>query len=191
VRQPKGLEVEEPRRTNPVIIVLATLFLIIAWAWDLLTALGRWLFALVPWLALRKRAIAIINKLPIFIVVIIYGVPFLIVEPLKAVLLWLMATGHFLFGLVSLIILQTFGLSLLALVFDLTRERLLTLKWFAWCYDKALLFHHYADELLAPYKEAAKQKLRAARRWAHDWLIGIGLAKRRPEPKGPIEDARL
>jgi hypothetical protein len=191
LRQLEGLEVEEPKRTNPVIVVLATLFLIIAWAWDLLTALGRWLLGLVPWLALRKSAIAFINKLPIFIVVIIYGIPFLIVEPLKAVLLWLMATGHFLFGLISLIILQTFGLSLLALVFDLTRERLLTLRWFAWCYDKALLFHHYADELLAPYKEAAKQKLRAARQWAHDWLIGIGLAKRRQEPKGRIEDARL
>jgi hypothetical protein len=179
--------VEEPKRSNPVIVVLATLFLAIAWVWDLLTVVGRSLLALVPWLALRKQAIAFINKLPIFLVVIIYGVPFLIVEPLKAVLLWLMATGHFLFGLISLILLQTFGLSLLALVFDLTRERLLTLKWFAWCYDKALLFHHYADELLAPYKEAAKQKLRAMRAWARDWLARHGLTKR----KGRIEDARL
>jgi hypothetical protein len=181
------LEVDE--RPNPMIVVLATVFLIVSWIWDLFIALSRWILGLVPWLALRKRAIAFINRLPIFIVVIIYGIPFLIVEPLKAVLVWLMATGHFLFGLISLIILQTFGLSLLALVFDLTRERLLTLKWFAWCYDKALVFHHYADHLLAPYKEAAKQKLRAARQWAHEWLVGHGLAKRRDQPKARI-DAR-
>jgi hypothetical protein len=185
------VEVEEPQRPKPAMVVLATLFLIVAWIWDLFIAAGRWLLGLVPWLALRARAIAFINKLPIFIVVIIYGVPFLIVEPLKAVLLWLMATGHFLFGLISLIILQTFGLSLLALVFDLTRERLLTLKWFAWCYDKALLFHHYADHLIAPYKEAAKEKLRSFRQWARDWLVSHGWAKRREAPKARMEDARL
>ena len=156
---------EERKRPRPAMVALAALFLFVSWIWDAFTALARWLLALVPWLALRARLIRMINRLPILVVVVIYGVPFLIVEPLKAVLLWLMATGHFLFGLISLILLQTFGLSLLALVFDLTRERLLTLRWFAWCYDKALAFHHLADTLIAPYKEGFKREWRAFRQW--------------------------
>jgi len=175
-----------PKGKNPAIVALAALFLAIAWIWDALIAVERWVLGLVPWLALRAQAIAFIDKLPIAVVVVIYGVPFLIVEPLKGVLLWLMATGHFVVGLVSLIILETFGLSLLALVFDLTRQRLLTLRWFAWCYDKALLFHHYADELIAPYKEAAKRNLRALRQWARDWLVGRWLMKGRADRKGEL-----
>jgi hypothetical protein len=156
---------EEQQRPKPAMVLLAALFLVAAWIWDAFIAAGRWVLALVPWLALRRRIIGWINRLPIFLVVLIYGVPFLIVEPLKAVLLWLMATGHFVFGLVSLIILQTFGVSLLAVVFDLTRERLLTLRWFAWAYGQALIFHHYADRVLAPYKEAIKREWRAFRQW--------------------------
>lgn len=180
------MDAEEPNKRNPAIVALAALFLVVAWVWDILIAIGRWALGLVPWLALRAHAVAFINKLPIAVVVVIYGVPFLIVEPTKGVLLWLMATGHFVFGLVSLIILETFGLGLLALIFDLTRERLLTLRWFAWCYDKTLLFHHYADQLIAPYKEAAKRQLRVFRQWARDWLVGLGLRR----PQRANEDAQ-
>jgi hypothetical protein len=128
----------------------------------------------VPWLALRARIVAAIDRLPIALVVIIYGVPFLIVEPLKGVLLWLMATGHFLSGLVSLILLETFGVALLAVIFDLTRERLLTLRWFAWTYEKVLAFHHFADRLISPYKEAVKREWRAFRRSVRERLRAWG-----------------
>jgi hypothetical protein len=167
---------EERKRPNLAMVALAALFLALSWVWDALIAAGRWVLGLVPWLALRARIIGWINRLPIFIVVLIYGVPFLVVEPLKGVLLWLMATGHFVLGLVGLIVLQTFGLSFLALVFDLTRERLLTLRWFAWAYDKALLFHHFADQLIAPYKEAVKREWRAFRQWVRDRRANMAAA---------------
>ena len=161
---------EESRRPNPAMVVLAALFLALAWVWDGLIAIGRWTLALVPWLALRARLISWIDRLPIAIVVLIYGVPFLIVEPLKGVLVWLMATGHFVSGLISLILLETFGVGLLALIFDLTRQRLLTLRWFAWLYEKALLFHHFADRLIAPYKERVKREWRAFRQWLRGYF---------------------
>jgi hypothetical protein len=159
---------EERKRPNPAMVALAVLFLGLAWIWDAFITAGRWVLGLIPWLALRARIIGWIDRLPIFIVVLIYGVPFAIVEPLKGVLLWVMATGHFVSGLISLIILETFGVAFLALVFDLTRERLLTLRWFAWTYDKALRFHHFADQLVAPYKEAVKREWRAFRQWARE-----------------------
>jgi hypothetical protein len=168
-------------------ILLAAIFLAAAWIWDALVAFGRWFLGLVPWLALRARMIAWINRLPIFLVVLIYGVPFLVVEPLKGVLLWLMATGHFMLGLISLIFLQTFGLSFLALVFDLTRERLLTLRWFAWAYGKALLFHHFADQLIAPYKEAVKREWRAFRQWVGDRRARLAAASNQFSRSAPTD----
>lgn len=174
---------DEQKRPNPAMVALAALFLALAWVWDGFIAAGRWVLGLVPWLALRARIIRWIDKLPILAVVLIYGVPFAIVEPLKGVFLWMMATGHFVSGLISLILLETFGVAFLALVFDLTRERLLTLRWFAWLYGKALLFHHFADQLIAPYKEAVKREWRACRRWLRDPRAKLAGA---PDQRGSI-----
>jgi len=58
---------------------------------------------------------------------------------------------------------------------DLTRDKLMEIPAFVWCYDKVMVFHHFADRLLAPYKEAAMRELRAWRQWLRDyraWLKG-------------------
>ena len=174
---------EEHGRPNPAMVALAALFLALAWVWDAFIAAGRWILALVPWLALRTHIIRWVDRLPIFVVVLIYGVPFAIVEPLKGVFLWMMATGHFVSGLISLILLETFGVAFLAVVFDLTRQRLLTLRWFAWLYGKALLFHHFADQLIAPYKESVKREWRQFRQWVRDRRAKLAAAPdRRSSP---------
>jgi hypothetical protein len=48
----------------------------------------------------------------------------------------------------------------------LTQPRLMTMRWFARAYDKVMAFHHYADEIVGPYKEAAAEVLRQWRRRA-------------------------
>lgn len=167
---------EQPQRPRPAMVLLAALFLIQAWIWDAFVFVARGLVALIPWTELKARIMVWINRLPILIVLIIYGIPFLIVEPLKVVLVWLMATGHFAAGVVGLILLESFGVGLLAIIFDLTRQRLLQLPWFAWLYDKVLIFHHFADRLVAPYKEAAKREWRAFRRWLRDYRARLRAA---------------
>ena len=55
---------------------------------------------------------------------------------------------------------QVFGgnvFGLLAPIFDLTKPKLMTLLWFAFVYDKALVFHHFAVALVAPYRAAARK----------------------------------
>ena len=52
---------------------------------------------------------------------------------------------------------KIFGFGLLAPIFDLTTPKLMTLPWFAFVYDKALVFHHFALGLIAPYRAAAKK----------------------------------
>ena len=48
---------------------------------------------------------------------------------------------------------KIFGFGLVVPIFDVTREKLLTLPWFAYLYEKLLVFHEFAQRLVAPYRE--------------------------------------
>ena len=37
----------------------------------------------------------------------------------------------------------------------------MTMPWFVWAYGKVMAFHHYADRIVAPYKQAAAALLLA------------------------------
>lgn len=149
-----------------MLLPLAAAFLVESWVWDGFIALARRLVALIPWDAVKARVIAIIDYLPTPIVLIFFLVPIIILEPLKLIAVWLMATGHFFLGAVSYIVLQFLCVGLIGVVFDLTRERLLKIGWFAWAHEKVTAFHAFAHRLIAPYKKAALDELRALRRWA-------------------------
>jgi hypothetical protein len=160
---------ENPQRPRPAMVLLATLFLIEAWVWDAFVAVARWLVALIPWAAFKARVVVWIDRLPIYVVLAIYIIPLLIIEPLKTVSVYVMATGHFVFGVIAFIILQFLTVGVVGVIFDLTRARLLTVPWFAWAYDKVMIFHDFAHRLVAPYKEAAKREFRAFRQWLRDY----------------------
>ena len=149
-----------------MLVLLAAAFLVESWVWDGFIALARRLVALIPWDAVKARIGAIIDYLPTPIVLILFVVPLIILEPLKLVAVWLMATGHFFLGVASYILLQFLCVGLIGVVFDLTREKLLKIGWFAWTYEKVIAFHSFADRIIAPYKRAALDELHALRRWA-------------------------
>lgn len=155
-----------PRRPRPAMLVLAALFLVEAWVWDAFVALTRRLVSFIPWAAFKARVARLMEALPAPVALVVFLLPLILVEPLKVITLWVAATGHVIVGLVGYVIVQFAGVGLVAVVFDLTRDKLLTMAWFAWCYEKVLIFHHFADELVAPYKAAAKRELEAFRGWA-------------------------
>jgi len=160
---------ENPQRPRPGMLLLAAFFLLEAWVWDAFVAVARWLVALIPWAAFKARVVAWIDRLPIVVVLAIYIIPLMIIEPLKTVSVYVMATGHFAFGVIAFIVLQFLTVGVVGVIFDLTRARLLTVPWFAWAYDKVMIFHNFAQRLVAPYKEAAKREWRAFRQWARDY----------------------
>ena len=160
---------ENPQRPRPAMVLLAMLFLIEAWVWDAFVSVARGLVALIPWAAFKARVVAWIDRLPIYVVLAIYIVPLLIIEPLKTVSVYVMATGHFVFGVIAFIILQFLTVGVVGVIFDLTKARLLTVPWFAWAYDKVMIFHDFAHRLVAPYKEAAKREFRAFRQRLRDY----------------------
>ena len=154
-------------------VLLAALFLIEAWVWDAFVLVARKLVALIPWAAFKARIVAWIDRLPLFVVLAIYVVPLCIIEPLKTVSVYVMATGHFVFGVIAFITLQFLTVGVVGVIFDLTRSRLLTIPWFAWGYDKVMIFHDFAHRLVAPYKAAAAREWRAFRQWVRDYCARI------------------
>lgn len=152
------------RRT--ALVALAMVFLALAWIWDLFIAAWRLLVSFIPWTRFKLAFVALVDRLPAPLVLLIFLVPFLIVEPLLVVATIAVAMGYVVSGAIAWIALKLLAVGLIPAIFDLTQHRLMTLPWFARAYDKVMVFHHYADQIVAPYKEAAAEVLRQWRRRA-------------------------
>jgi hypothetical protein len=152
------------RRT--ALLALAMAFLAVAWVWDGFIAIERFVVGLVPWTRFKHAFAALVDRLPAPFALLIFLVPFLIVEPLLVVATVAIAMGYVVVGVIAWIVLKLLAVALIPAIFDLTQHRLMTMPWFARAYDKVMAFHHYADQIVAPYKEAAAEVLRQWRRHA-------------------------
>ncbi len=163
------------RASRPLLFLLALAFLFEVWVWDRLVAAVRWTLDRIPWAEFRERARAQFNRWPAIVSILTFGVPFLVVEGGCTVSVVLVALGHVLMGTLLYILLKIALLTMVALIFDLTREKLMTLPWFVVIYEKLIAFHHYAGEIIAPYREAAMRASRAflsqARAWRQRLMI--------------------
>lgn len=148
------------------LLALAMAFLAVAWVWDGFVAIERFVVRLIPWTRFKRAFAALVDRLPGPLVLLIFLVPFLIVEPLLVVATVAIAMGYVVVGVIAWIVLKLMAVALIPAIFDLTQHRLMTMPWFARAYDKVMAFHHYADQIVAPYKEAAAEILRQWRRRA-------------------------
>jgi hypothetical protein len=146
------------RRT--ALLALAMLFLVIAWVWDGLLIVGRALAGLVPWERFKQAFVKLVDRLPALLVLLIFLVPFLIVEPLLVVATIAIAMGYVISGAIAWIVLKFLAIALIPAIFDLTKHRLLTMPWFVRAYHKVVAFHQYAEAIVTPYKQAAAAVLR-------------------------------
>jgi hypothetical protein len=152
------------RRT--ALLALAVAFLAVAWVWDGFIAVERLIVGLIPWTRFKQAFAALIDHLPAPAVLLIFLVPFLIVEPLLVVATIAIAMGYVVLGVISWIVLKLLAVALIPAIFDLTQHKLMTMPWFVRAYDKVMAFHHYADQIVAPYKQAAAELVRRWRRRA-------------------------
>jgi hypothetical protein len=148
------------------LLALAMAFLAVAWAWDGFVAIERFIVRIIPWTRFKHAFAVLIDRLPAPLVLLIFLVPFLIVEPLLVVATIAVAMGYFLLGVIAWIVLKLLAVALIPAIFDLTQHRLMTMPWFVRAYDTVMAFHHYADQIVAPYKEGAAAVLRQWRRRA-------------------------
>jgi hypothetical protein len=154
------------RVRRAALLALAIVFLAVAWVWDGFVAIERLIVQMIPWTRFKHAFAALVDRLPAPLVLLIFLVPFLIVEPLLVVATIAIAMGYVVVGVISWIVLKLLAVALIPAIFDLTQHRLMTMRWFARAYDKVMAFHHYADQIVGPYKEAAAEILRQWRRRA-------------------------
>ena len=158
---------------RPLMLLLAAAFLFESWFWQGCIALGRRIVALIPCAALKAHIAAAIAKLPAPVVLVVFLIPVAIIEPMQTVCVYLIARGYLLLGILGFVALKFFGLGLIAVTFDLTREKLLSMPWFAWVYAKFVAFHAFAHDLIAPYKEAVTREMRALRQRARAYWVRL------------------
>jgi hypothetical protein len=157
---------QEARPSRLLVLAFAFVFLFETWIWGSIVAAVRALARLIPWNAFKAEVQRQVNRMPAMVALVLFGVPFL-------VNVILMATGHFLSGAVGYILIKVVGLGLLAVIFELTREKLMTLPWFVVAYDKFQTLHDFASRLVAPYRKAALAFLRDLRNRARAYRVRL------------------
>lgn len=102
-----------------------------------------------------------IKTMPRFAVLLLFAVPFAVAEPLKLYALVLMAGGHFIFGLLLLILSYLITFILVERIYHAGKDKLLTYAWFNWCMSHILYVKEKAVTLRNQVSTEAKRVFRS------------------------------
>jgi hypothetical protein len=79
----------------------------------------------------------------------LFAVPVIVLEPVKPVAAYLTATGHVVSGLAVLVVGELLKLILIERLFRISRDKLMSIPAFAWCYGKFELARDWLESLTA------------------------------------------
>ena len=133
---------------------LAALFLLEAWIWEVLGGAIEALVARLPIDALRRSLRGLIDRLPATFALCLFVIPMLVILPFKLVGVALIATGHIGFGCAVFLLAKTAGVGVTAFIFDVCRNRLMTLRWFERFYAMVMRGLDWAHRRIDPYRAA-------------------------------------
>lgn len=158
-----------PRRPGrtPLIRGLVVLFRIVAGAVIVLDELVRPLYRpLLRWIAGLRLMQALerwVSDLSPYVVLVLIGVPYLVVEPLKFLALLKIADGHVKTGTVAFLLAHLISFVLIERIFSAGRAQLMTLRPVAWMVTTAASVR---DAIAAfVHLERIKARMRALVRW--------------------------
>ena len=151
------------RLTRPLLIVVAIVFLIEAWLWNHLEPIVEWIVARIPLRAVKGWIAGLIRKLPPTATLIVFVVPVAALFPFKLLGLWLLAQQQWIAASVVLVSAKLVGVAITAFVFEVTKPKLLRLRWFRWLYEHVLAWLDWAHSLVAPIRRRIKRLLRIFR----------------------------
>ena len=124
----------------PALVLVAIYFLID----DVVLAAFRPIVAWAAELRIVLRFAVFLRRLPPYPTLMLFLVPFVVLEPFKLGGLWLMATGRFAPGLVMLVIAHVASIVLVERLFQATRDKLLTIGWFARAYGLVMRLYDWS-----------------------------------------------
>src|SRR3954453_7624011 len=79
-----------------------------------------------------------IERLSPYATLALFLIPIAIIEPLKVYALYLMGLGHVIAGILTLVVAKIVGVGLAERLFAASRDNLLSIPWFAWCFSRAV-----------------------------------------------------
>jgi hypothetical protein len=144
-----------------VVLVAAVYFVIDALVLSILKPLLRKIAKLkifkffAPW-------IASLGPYPTFA---LFVVPLVLLEPIKPFSAYLIASGHFIFGMLVLVLGEVLKITIVERIFNIGREKLMTIKAFAWIFNFVSGWLTWIKTF--PPWQAVKQNVDDFIHWAH------------------------
>lgn len=148
------------RLAQPFWVLLAIIFLIEAWLWDHLEPVVEKIVAWIPLREFKHWLSERIDALSPAMTLIVFAVPVVPLFPLKLFGLWLLAHEYWLAAIFTIVFAKFAGLGITAFIFDVTREKLMEMRWFAALYDFIMMLRAKAKALVAPIKQRIREILR-------------------------------
>jgi hypothetical protein len=148
------------RLLQPFWVLLAIIFLIEAWLWDHLEPIVAKIVAWIPLRQFKQWLADRVDSLSPATTLIVFAVPLIPLFPLKLVGLWLLAHEYWLTAVSVLVFAKFAGVGVTAFIFDVTREKLLEMRWFERLYEFILMIRAKAKALVEPIKQRIRELLR-------------------------------
>jgi hypothetical protein len=147
------------RLLQPFWVLLAIVFLIEAWLWDHLEPVVARVVALIPLQTFKQWLADRVDALSPAMTLIVFAVPVIPLFPLKLVGLWLLAHEYWLSAAFIILFAKFLGVGVTAFIFDVTREKLLEMRWFEATYEFIMGLRAKATALVNPIKQRIREIL--------------------------------
>jgi hypothetical protein len=148
------------RLLQPFWILLAIIFLIEAWLWDHLEPIVARVVAMIPLRAFKEWLADRVDALSPAMTLIVFAVPVIPLFPLKLIGLWLLTHEYWLSAISTIVFAKFLGVGVTAFVFDVTRPKLLEMRWFEALYEFVMALRAKAAALVDPFKRRIVEMLR-------------------------------
>jgi hypothetical protein len=148
------------RLLQPFWILLAIVFLVEAWLWDHLEPVVAKIVAWIPLRQFKQWLAERVDSLSPAMTLIVFAVPVIPLFPLKLFGMWLLAHQYWLTAAFTLVFAKFAGVGVTAFIFDVTRDKLLEMRWFEVLYEFILRIREKAKALVEPIKQRIRDILR-------------------------------
>lgn len=142
---------------KPLLLLLAAIFMLEAWLWDIT---GAAIYRLLGWIP-RERLKAAISRslmgLSPWLTLCIFIIPVLILLPLKILTLWLLTHDHLFAAVGMALMAKLAGLGVSSFLFSLCKPKLMQLRFVAWLYRRCIIWRARAVAAILPYRIAFAQ----------------------------------
>ena len=145
------------RLLQPVWVLLAIIFLIEAWLWDHCEPIVARVVAAIPLARFKQWLTERVDALPPAMTLIVFAVPIIPLFPLKLMGLYLLTHEYWLSGVSTFLFAKLLGVGVTAFVFDVTRDKLMEMRWFERLYDLVMKLRAKAAELVDPIKQRIRE----------------------------------